>query len=158
MIHETFSHIFDSPWSKVSFAFWRKYPHPSRSDLLSIDVIDKKFDGRILTITRLVTGEMSLPPFLKTWTSPVCYVLETIIVDVTKQRMDIQTRNITFSGMVDVVEDCSYYAYTSQSTVLDQVVTINTNLRFIGNQVEHWIFDNFKEKVDNGRKIMNDLI
>lgn len=159
MICETFSYIFQKKWSKVSLGFWRKYPHPSRPDIISIDIIDKHIEGDILSVTRLVTGEVMIPSWLKSnfVTSPLCYVIETIVVDKNTQKLDIHTRNITFSGMVDVVEFCSYYS-TGQNTHLDQKVKINSKLMLIGYQVEKWIFDNFTEKIYNGRLIINDLI
>lgn len=68
----TFDACFDLPysWPKTSLAVWHKYPNPHASHVVSMDVVDRKFDEKtgLLRIERIIGVKQGAPK----WAVKVC--------------------------------------------------------------------------------------
>jgi hypothetical protein len=105
------STIFAFPWHECTLACWRKWPHPSRPDILSVDLINKRLDPETgaLHATRLMIMRGWLPRWIQAFTrSNICIFVEESITDPRNQRLIQQTRNISYSNLVELVETCIY--------------------------------------------------
>eukprot|EP00008_Paramoeba_atlantica_P005686 CAMPEP_0201475238 /NCGR_PEP_ID=MMETSP0151_2-20130828/691_1 /ASSEMBLY_ACC=CAM_ASM_000257 /TAXON_ID=200890 /ORGANISM="Paramoeba atlantica, Strain 621/1 / CCAP 1560/9" /LENGTH=194 /DNA_ID=CAMNT_0047855277 /DNA_START=172 /DNA_END=756 /DNA_ORIENTATION=- len=144
-------------------ASWRKYPNPDRPDILSVDIIDRKFDPEtgVLTATRLVTSDPRLPSWLTPfWSKCVLYCVEESIVDPRKQTMTLRSRNITGSSVLELEEVCTYHPSpeNGETTLFRQDVNISSHLFGLSDKMESWSMENFKKNALKGRVIMEDAV
>ena len=116
----TSNFTYDYPFPTVSLAYFLRYPNPYATHVLSTDVIERSFDAAAgtLTTTRLHLKRSKLPSaILKVLPSSLLgasayadgegqsYILERSIVDVKKGRMRTESRNLEFTGILNVVEE-----------------------------------------------------
>lgn len=108
------------PFSAVSLAYFLRYPNPHATHVLSTDVIDRHFDpiNQRLTTTRLHLKKSKIPPaLLKLLPKGIVgassdggqsYILEKSVVDVKEGRMETESRNLEWTGILSVVEKQVY--------------------------------------------------
>ncbi len=145
-------------------ASWRKYPNPGRPDVLSVDIINKRFDPEtgVLYATRLITTHVRLPSFLESfYDNPTVYCVEESVVDPRNKTMTLKSKNVTLSSLMEVEETC---IYTSPSNLKEnrthfrQDVKITAYLFGLAGKVENWSLDNFRKNAVKGRVIMEDAV
>lgn len=92
------------PWSVVSEAAWRKYPHPLCPQVLDVDVIFRYIDARKrqLKTRRLFTGTSPVPRGFR-WLLDCdeAYAVEDSAVDVAEKRMELNLRSLSLSDLVE---------------------------------------------------------
>jgi hypothetical protein len=108
----TFNYHFD----QVLQAFWRRYPNPYSSHVLSEDTIfrEVKKDGKLYS-KRLLTKTNKVPNWGKKFFKAkfVCIVEESV-VDPKAKTLITYTRNIGFNKIMNVVEKVIYRTSTDQ--------------------------------------------
>ncbi|KAG9533809.1 hypothetical protein KCU77_g14810, partial [Aureobasidium melanogenum] len=111
------SYSYDYSFPAVSLAYFLRYPNPYSTHVLSTDVISREYDPETqrLTTVRLHLKKSKLPPaILKLLPRSImggaengdsqAYILETTVVDVKEGRMEAESRNLEWTGVLSVVE------------------------------------------------------
>jgi PRELI-like family len=159
----TMLHTFEHNWEAVSLASWMKYPSERRPDVLSVDIISRKFDRKTgqLRARRLVTSRIAFPYWiqkLSPWDLSVnCQAVEDSVVDVKNERMVLTLRNLTFSGLMELTETCTYTPASENSewTLFRQEAESQSSLvSFFASSVEQWSLEQFRKNAVLGREIM----
>ena len=90
---------------------WRKYPNDLNPNVKAVDVLDRVVteDGQLITV-RLLSTEWSLPRFVTSLLGmpEMCYAVEHTIVDPKSKTLQMKSINLTFTSVMDVVENICY--------------------------------------------------
>lgn len=103
--------IFEYKWDQVVTAFWKKYPNPSSTHVLTEDTIQRIVIDDCLYSQRLITKLRGQVPkwaerFLPK--SRIVYVLEDSLVDPNNRVFITYTRNIGMTNIMTVTEKVVY--------------------------------------------------
>ncbi|RPB03262.1 MSF1-domain-containing protein [Choiromyces venosus 120613-1] len=110
------SFSYDYQWPAVTLAYFLRYPNPYSKHVVSSDTLSSHLDPRTgnLHVTRLHLKRGKLPASVARFLPKIkeSYILEKSIVDVKNQRLETETRNLDWEGVLSVVES---QVYTSGS-------------------------------------------
>ncbi|MCJ1254078.1 hypothetical protein MMC24_001892 [Lignoscripta atroalba] len=114
------SFSYDYSFPAVTLAYFLRYPNPYSTHVLSTDVISRHFDPstQTLSTTRLHLKRSKLPPaVLKLLPKGLLggsaaqqdgggqsYILEKSVIDIKQGRMETESRNLEWTGILSVVE------------------------------------------------------
>lgn len=139
-IKET-SHTYKYSWDLVTTAFWNKYPNPNLPHVESSDVVDRYVDadGRLRS-ARVARCRQDIPAFAQGMFGKFCFVFEESIVDPKKKTLTLRTRNISYSNLFQVQEECVYSPHASNAewTEYKQEAKITAFVPFISRKIEQF--------------------
>ena len=117
----TQNHSYAYPFPAVTLAYFLRYPNPYSKHVLSTDTIERSYDPATqqLTTVRLHLKRSKLPSavlkllprsFLGANAAgdTQSYILERSVVDVREGRMETESRNLEWTGVLSVVERARY--------------------------------------------------
>eukprot|EP01116_Phalansterium_solitarium_P007113 TRINITY_DN19606_c0_g1_i1.p1 TRINITY_DN19606_c0_g1~~TRINITY_DN19606_c0_g1_i1.p1 ORF type:complete len:224 (-),score=19.87 TRINITY_DN19606_c0_g1_i1:383-1054(-) len=153
------SHVYQHPWSEISYAVWRKYPNPSRPDVLSIDILDRNLDPEtgILRTRRMVTMKGPLPSWMERiiGRTSVCHFIEDSEINPKTQTMTLKSRNVTLEQVILMEESCSYTAHENGAWTKMGLEGKVTSFSFgVASRIEDFLTGMFKQNAHKGRDIM----
>ena len=141
VLTRTTNHTYSHPFPTVTLAFFLRYysPHlnPFSSHVLSTDTLNSYVDpvtGRLHT-TRLHVKKSRMPnAVIKLLPTSVtggageksAYILETSVVDMTEGWMKSESRNLTFTSLLKVVEEHNYSASPPENKAIFDSTTPTT--------------------------------
>lgn len=100
------------PFSAVTLAYFLRYPNPYSKHVLATDTLSRHFDpiAQTLTTQRLHLKRGKLPSSLTRFLPKIkeSYILETSVVDLKKNEMRTETRNLEWEGVLSVIETQCY--------------------------------------------------
>jgi len=103
------SSTFPFSWDQLACAYWKRYPNPESSHVLSEDTLKRELCGGILFSRRIMTKTNRVPKwgerFVKT---PVVAIVEESRVDPKSKKLTTYTRNIGMSRIMSVTEKVIY--------------------------------------------------
>ncbi|KAG0125039.1 PRELI-like family-domain-containing protein [Tuber indicum] len=106
------SFSYDYQWPAVTLAYFLRYPNPYSKHVVSSDTLSSHLDPQTgnLHVTRLHLKRGKLPASLARFLPKIkeSYILEKSIVDVRSQRLETETRNLDWEGVLSVVESQVY--------------------------------------------------
>lgn len=149
---ESKNYTLNYSWAQISLASWKKFPHPQRPDIVSIDLIDKQFKDGILYVSRLFTIS---PPLGLKHLGRYVYCIEHSTVDPDNQIMILETSNISAKSWINIKEICKYTNNLNNSTNLEQTFDVNSSF---GKTIEKWALDVFRDNSSKGIQILTDSI
>jgi len=163
---ELLTHIFQHPWRDIFYASWRKYPCSDRPDVLSVELLKKRFDADtgILYTTRLLTLKTCMPGWMERITgggSSNAYFIEEAVIDPKNNKMTLYGRNISFNQVLLSEETCTYTPHPDQPnewTHFKQEAKITAFPYGVSRQVENWCVSLFRQNASKGRSIMENAI
>mmetsp|Transcript_174 Transcript_174/g.597 ORF Transcript_174/g.597 Transcript_174/m.597 type:complete len:241 (-) Transcript_174:60-782(-) len=164
VVAESLSHTFPYEWEDVSLASWKKYPNPERPDVLSVDIIDRKFDpatGQLTARRVVIMKDRRLPRILQPiFGGGYCICVEDSVVDPVNKKMVLQARNVTFQNIASIEETCTYTvsAHSAAHTNLVQEAKVTAFPFGVKGTIEKFLGDKFKSNAVAGRKIMDKAI
>merc|ERR1711907_300087 len=135
-LSKTIHHVFEHNWEDVSLASWHKYPSEDRPDVLSVDLVDRKFDPEtgVLTATRLVIMQDGVPKILK-------------------------ARNITFESVATIEETCTYTENSENKfTNFLQQAEVRAYPFGVKGQIEQFLTNKFVNNAPLGQVIMENTV
>nr|XP_002131214.1 PRELI domain-containing protein 1, mitochondrial-like [Ciona intestinalis] len=103
------SDFLSNSWSDVVSGFWKKYPNPYSTHVLTEDVLERKLlaNGRLYT-RRLLSKTNPLPAWgsmvFKSNMKSMVHIVEESVVDPAEQKMTVYTWNTSYVNMMDVQE------------------------------------------------------
>jgi len=154
------TYVFNHPWSVVTSAFWRKYPHPIASHIVSVDTIDRRLEpnGDLITVRIMET----LPP-LEPWmekfykqTVGSSYIYEVSTVNAEKKKMVIKSVPLTGNSLMEVEETCIYSEHPSdpKQTLYEQKASIAAKIPFFSAALENFSVTSLGNSSKNGVQII----
>jgi len=160
VLFEVLTHTFQHSWQEIAFASWKKYPNPSRPDIVSIDIIRKEFDPEtgILYTRRLISVKSFIPFWLQKiiGCSPFGYFVEEAEIDPRNHRMILKSSNVSFCNIIKVEETCTYTddSKNKEWTFFRQEAKIQAFPFGFSKKMEEWSAQTFRRNAAQGRQIM----
>ncbi|ESO03380.1 hypothetical protein HELRODRAFT_187087 [Helobdella robusta] len=152
--------IFKYSWDQVAVGFWSRYPNPYSMHVLTEDVIDQRVlsCGSLLT-KRLITKTNSIPKWGEKFIpgpKHVC-VLEESIVDPQTKTMKTYTRNLGYTSIMTVEEECTYKPSEENEgwTVCQRHATVNSKVKGFSYCLQTFGIERFKKNVTKSVKGFN---
>jgi len=164
VVWEFLTHTFRHCWEDISFASWKKYPNPSRPDVICVDLLRNEFDAQTgkLRTRRLVTMKSIIPAWLRPiiGASPQGYFVEDAEIDPVNHIMILNARNVSFSQIIETTETCTYEisAENDNWTQLRQECKIRAFPFGIAGKIEEWSAGVFRSNASRGREIMEQAV
>lgn len=162
--NESLRHIFRHSWRDCVYASWKKWPNAQRSDVISIDLINKDYDEEtgILRATRLIMIKTWIPNWLRHVTgSNICFFVEESITNPRNEQFVLKGNNCSFNSIVDMEETCIYTSVIDENiptTHLHQRATITAHTWGLSHKLERFCYDRYIINVKKGRGMMEELI
>jgi len=141
--------IFNFSWDQVAQAFWRKYPNPYSSHVLTEDTLCReiKSDGKLHS-KRLLTKTNRVPKWGERFFKAkfVCIVEESI-VDPKERTIVTYTRNIGFNKIMNVVEKVTYKISSDAQgrTIATRSAWVDSNVYGFATAIKAFGLDRFKK-------------
>jgi len=155
------NHVFKHSFAQTSLAYWRKYPSVQRPDVVAVDLIKKDYDPEtgILKTRRLITMDMNVPGWVSKLfgISARAYFVEDAIIDSNTKTISTTSRNVSFSNLVESVENCVYEQHAENNGWTNFVQTANvraTGFYGFGSAIEDLMMNSFRKNVSKGRELM----
>jgi hypothetical protein len=155
--------VFSHPWTRVTTAFWRKYPNPLSPHVIDIDVLNRHLDtaGRLHT-TRLITCKGHVPDWISKAVGGKnhCYVLERSVVDLKNETLVMKSRNMSYENLIQVHETCTYdrtAELNQDQTRFTQQAKIVVPIWGFSDKVENLTLDNFHKNAKKGLEAMESI-
>eukprot|EP01087_Luapelamoeba_hula_P008009 TRINITY_DN198_c0_g1_i1.p1 TRINITY_DN198_c0_g1~~TRINITY_DN198_c0_g1_i1.p1 ORF type:complete len:204 (+),score=34.32 TRINITY_DN198_c0_g1_i1:177-788(+) len=166
MSSELLQHTFRHSWRDCALASWQKWPNPQRPDVLSVDIINKRYDEEtgVLYATRLLILKSFLPTWVRALTGghSLAYFVEESVTDPHGERLVLHTTNLTLENLLQSEETCVYThehrKEEGEFTKYEQQVLIKANAWGVAKKLERWSVDTFVANAQKGREIMEDVI
>jgi len=103
------SNIFNYTWDQVAKAFWRRYPNPYSTHVLSEDTICREVQGDSLYTRRLITKTNSVPKWGERFVkSTIVSIVEDSYVNRKDKTIKTFTRNVGFTRLMGITENVVY--------------------------------------------------
>lgn len=119
MKHHSDVGVYQFSWSNMVTAFWKRYPNPFSTHVLTEDVVDRRVSGNQLITKRLICKTSSLPGWAEKITGKIneVYLIEESVLDLDSKTFTTNTRNISLQNVMTTVENCVYSTSTGNQTV-----------------------------------------
>jgi len=168
-------HTFAHPFSRVTSAFWRKYPNEKAPHVKAIDCLERQIvhlpaannnnqssnaTQACLVTSRIISCESAVPGWLNSLgVSSHAYALESTVVNPVTQEMIVKSRNLTGSSLMVMEETCSYHvdADNPQHTRYSQQAKITAFLPMFSGKFETFTVQNVQRKSKEGLDTIEQL-
>lgn len=160
------SHLFHNQWETVSTANWLKYPNEFTTHVVHVDYLSRAFEdgekGKILHTERLLTCSQAIPTFISKLIGGIslAYAYEKSTVNLETKELIVETKNLTFSDIVQVQETCKYSPEGSEATRFHQEVRIKafSCLKSIQEKLEEFSQIRFQSNAIKGLAAMEGIL
>lgn len=103
------STVFNYSWEQVAQGYWKRYPNPNSTHVLSEDTIAREIKSGKLFSTRLLSKTNSIPNWAKRFINTAhVFIVEESIVDLKNKILVTYTRNLGFTKVMSVTEKVTY--------------------------------------------------
>ncbi|XP_008209064.1 protein preli-like isoform X2 [Nasonia vitripennis] len=150
------STVFQFSWDQVAQGFWRRYPNPNSTHVISEDTISRELkDGKLYT-KRLLTKTNRVPKWGERFISKNnVKIVEESIVDPKKKILTTYTRNLGYTKVMSVVEKVVYKVSDEnpQWTEAKRSAWIESSVFGFSRAIQAFGLDRFKKnctKMSNG--------
>jgi len=168
-------HTFAHPFSRVTSAFWRKYPNEKAPHVKAIDCLERQIvhlpatntenqsskpTQACLVSSRIISCESAVPSWLQSFgVSNHAYALETTVVNPVTKEMIIKSRNLTGSSLMVMEETCAYRVDpdNAQHTRYSQQAKITAFLPMFSGKFETFTVQNVQRKSQEGLDTIEQL-
>ncbi|XP_023936316.1 uncharacterized protein LOC112044649 isoform X1 [Bicyclus anynana] len=101
--------IFNFSWDQVALGYWKRYPNPQSTHVLSEDTCSRQVKNGCLYTKRLLTKTNRVPKWGERFFSAKSVkIIEESIVDPEKKVLVTYTRNLGYTKVMSVVERVEY--------------------------------------------------
>ncbi|XP_014217086.1 protein preli-like [Copidosoma floridanum] len=143
------STIFHFTWEQVAQGFWRRYPNPNSSHVLSEDTISREIRDHKLYSKRLLSKTNRVPKWAEKFISKnnSVKILEESIVDPEEKVLITYTRNLGYTKVMSVVEKVVYKVAQDNPewTVAKRSVWIESSVFGFSRAIQAFGLDRFKK-------------
>lgn len=142
------STIFQFNWNQVVQGFWRRYPNPNSSHVLTEDTVFREIKDGKLYSKRLLTKTNRLPKWGERFISKnVVKIVEESIVDPKRKVLTTYTRNLGYTKVMTVVEKVEYRVSEENPewTVAKRSACIDSQLFGFSRAIQAFGVDRFRK-------------
>ncbi|KAL7301171.1 hypothetical protein TKK_0006142 [Trichogramma kaykai] len=150
------STIFQFNWEQVAQGFWRRYPNPHSSHVISEDTISREIKDGKLYSKRLLTKTNRVPKWGEKFIKHNnVKIIEESIVDPKEKTLTTYTRNLGYTKVMSVVEKVIYKASDEnpQWTIAKRSAWIESSVFGFSRAIQAFGLERFKKnciKMSNG--------
>ncbi|XP_015116261.1 PRELI domain-containing protein 1, mitochondrial [Diachasma alloeum] len=142
------STTFQFDWSQVAQGFWKRYPNPHSSHVLTEDTISREVkDGKLYT-KRLLTKTNRVPKWGERFISKnVVKIVEETVIDPEKKTLTSYTRNLGYTKVMSVIEKVVYKVSDENKnwTVAQRSAWIDSSLFGFRSAIQAFGLERFKK-------------
>jgi len=158
----TTEHVFNYPWQSVIQGQFRKYPNPHNPAVTGMDVFHRHVTGGVLHSHRIVTSKWGFP----NWVLGMVggdgsgHAYEYSTVEPEKKIMEMQTRNLSLSNVVTMVETIRYTPHPEDAdkTVMKQETEVTVSGLPLCSSLENIIVNKALSNASKGREAINWIV
>ncbi|KAF7995068.1 hypothetical protein HCN44_004540 [Aphidius gifuensis] len=140
--------IFQFDWNQVAQGFWRRYPNPHSTHVLTEDTVSREVkDGKLHT-KRLLTKTNRMPKWGERFVSKnVVKIIEETEVDPKSKTLTSYTRNLGYTKVMTVVEKVVYKVSDENPewTVAHRSAWIDSSVFGFSRAIQAFGLDRFKK-------------
>ncbi|KAF6199707.1 hypothetical protein GE061_006005 [Apolygus lucorum] len=140
--------VFHFSWDQVAQGFWKRYPNPESTHVLSEDTIYREVRGNKLFSKRLLTKTNRVPKWGERFIgSPVVKIVEESIVDPQAKTLTTYTRNLGYAKVMSLVEKVVYRQSEENPnwTVAERSAWVDSQVMGFGRAIQAFGIDRFKK-------------
>jgi hypothetical protein len=156
-------HTFHHPWENVVKAALQKYPNPINPSVTGVDVIDRSIDQHVVRTHRLLISQWQLAPWITKLLggNRECHASEHSEIDLKSKTMQLRSKNITFSQVLNVEEKLVYSTHPddpAQKTLLTQEAAITVQNVPLIDYLENMLASKINSNASKGRQSIEYII
>lgn len=140
--------VFHFSWEQVAQGFWKRYPNPESTHVLSEDTVQREIRGNKLFTKRLLTKTNRVPKWGERFIgSPVVRIVEESIVDPQAKTLTTYTRNLGYTKVMSLVEKVTYRVSEENSgwTVAERSAWVDSQVMGFGRAIQAFGVERFKK-------------
>lgn len=140
--------IFHFTWDQVAQGFWKKYPNPESTHVLSEDTIFREIKDNKLFSKRLLTKTNRVPKWGERFIgSPVVRIVEESVVDPKSKTLITYTRNLGYTKVMSLVEKVVYRPSEENPewTVAERSAWVDSKVMGFGLAIQAFGIERFKK-------------
>jgi len=145
--YESTSTFFYS-WDQVSKAFWKRYPNPHSTHVLSEDTLFREVRGDALYSRRLLTKTNRVPKWGERFVkNTIVSIIEESYVNPKEQTIVTYTRNIGYNRVMGIIEKVVYTpsAENPNHTTTERSAWIDSQIFGFRRAIETFGLDRFRK-------------
>ncbi|BES99059.1 unnamed protein product [Nesidiocoris tenuis] len=146
---------FHFSWEQVAQGFWKRYPNPESSHVLSEDTVYREVRDNKLFSKRLLTKTNRVPKWGERFiSSPVVKIVEESIVDPKAKTLTTYTRNLGYAKVMSLVEKVVYRVSDENPnwTVAERSAWVDSQVIGFGRAIQAFGVERFRK---NCAKMVN---
>lgn len=150
--------VFHFSWDQVVQGFWKRYPNPESSHVLSEDTIAREVKEKKLFSKRLLTKTNRVPKWGERFVgSPVVRIVEESIVDPQSKTLVTYTRNLGYTKVMSLIEKVVYRPSDENPewTIAERSAWVDSKVMGFGLAIQAFGVERFKKNCSKTVKGFN---
>lgn len=150
--------VFHFSWDQVVQGFWKRYPNPESSHVLSEDTIAREVKEKKLFSKRLLTKTNRVPKWGERFVgSPVVRIVEESIVDPQSKTLVTYTRNLGYTKVMSLIEKVVYRPSDENPewTIAERSAWVDSKVMGFGLAIQAFGVERFKKNCNKTVKGFN---
>ncbi|CAG9565147.1 unnamed protein product [Danaus chrysippus] len=137
---------FNFSWDQVARGYWKRYPNPQSSHVLSEDTWSRQVKDGCLYTKRLLTKTNRVPKWgERFFNAKSVKIIEESIVDPEKKILITYTRNLGYTKVMSVVERVEYRPGVSGTTVARRSAWVDSQVFGFSRAIRAFGLERFKK-------------
>ncbi|XP_004924086.1 protein preli-like [Bombyx mori] len=138
--------VFNFSWDQVARGYWRRYPNPQSTHVLSEDTWSRQVRDGCLYTKRLLTKTNRVPKWgERFFNSKSVKIIEESVVDPEKKILVTYTRNLGYTKVMSVVERVEYRSAGPGQTVAKRSAWIDSQVFGFSRAIRAFGIERFKK-------------
>ena len=149
--HHSEDSYYQFSWDRVVTAFWRRYPNPFSTHVLTEDVIERYRDGNQLISKRLICKTSRFPKWAEKFVGKFhdVYLVEESCVDLNTKTFTTYTRNLSLQNVMKTDEKCVYSQVTGNQdiTLCHRDASFDSQILGFGGMIASYGLQSYKKNI-----------
>ncbi|CAF4797360.1 protein preli-like [Pieris napi] len=142
--------VFNFSWDQVALGYWRRYPNPQSSHVLSEDTWSRYVKDGCLYTKRLLTKTNRVPKWgERFFNAKSVKIIEESIVDPEKKVLITYTRNLGYTKVMSVVERVEYRPSGASQTVALRSAWVDSQVFGFSRAIRAFGVDRFRKNASH---------
>lgn len=138
--------VFNFSWDQVARGYWRRYPNPQSTHVLSEDTWSRQVRDGCLYTKRLLTKTNRVPKWgERFFNAKSVKIIEESVVDPEKKILVTYTRNLGYTKVMSVVERVEYRSAGPGQTVAKRSAWIDSQVFGFSRAIRAFGIERFKK-------------
>ncbi|XP_045453098.1 protein preli-like [Melitaea cinxia] len=151
--------IFNFSWDQVARGYWKRYPNPQSTHVLSEDTWSRQVKDGCLYTKRLLTKTNRVPKWGERFFSAKSVkIIEESIVDPEKKVLVTYTRNLGYTKVMSVVERVEYRPSGHGQTIAKRSAWIDSQVFGFSRAIRAFGVERFRKNCSQMVSGFNDVL